>query len=161
MRILLHCCLIGALAVIVSFGAGSALVEADSDMESPTVSIDGLEWTVESNGENIKWPEAVEYCEDLELAGHSNWRLPSLDELEALHEPDADGSEGIREPFSIGDCCLWSGESLIDRPAEDGDEIGGSLEMYHWGFMFDGGLRYYAVHIFDDGRALCTRDADA
>lgn len=148
------------VALLIGFSIGSALAGTDRASERQTTAIDRLEWAVESNGENIKWPEAVEYCEDLELAGHRDWRLPSLDELEALHEPDADGGEGIREPFSIGDCCLWSGESLVDRPAEDGDEIGGSPEMYHWGFMFDGGLRYYAVHIFDDGRALCTRDAD-
>ena len=58
----------------------------------------------------------------------------------------------------IGGCCLWSSESLVDRPAEDGDEIGGEPEMYQWGLMFDGNLPYYAVHIFDDGRALCVRD---
>jgi hypothetical protein len=32
--------------------------------------------------------------------------------------------------------------------------------MYHWGYMFDGAQRYYAVHIFEDGQALCVRDAD-
>lgn len=154
MSTLHRCIIIGALALAF----GEAL--AQDDGRSRTTTIDGLVWAVESNGKDIKWPEAVEYCENLELAGHDDWRLPSLDELETLHDPDAPGGEGIREPLLIGDCCLWSGESLVDRPADDGDEIGGSPEMYHWGFMFDGGLRYYAVHIFDDGRALCTRYAD-
>jgi hypothetical protein len=143
------------LALVFAFGSA----DANTEQASSTVMIDGLQWALATNGDNIKWPAAVEYCESLELAGHSDWRLPTLEELERLHDPDAAGGESIRSPFSIGDCCLWSGESLVDRPAEDGDEIAGKPEMYHWGFMFDGGLRYYAVHIFEDGRALCTRDA--
>lgn len=123
-----------------------------------TIILAGLEWATTSNGENMPWPEAIAYCEALNLAGHADWRLPTLDELADLHEPES--GEGIRAPFVIGDCCLWSGESLQDRPAEDGDEIGGRPQMYHWGFMFDGGLPYYAVHIFDDGRALCVREAE-
>lgn len=123
-----------------------------------TLTIDGLEWAAVTNGADIPWPEAVDYCEALELAGHDDWRLPMLAELETLHETDAPGGESIREPFTIGGCCLWSGESLIDRPAEDGNEIAGEPRMYHWGLMFDGNLPYYAVHIFNDGRALCVRD---
>lgn len=120
-----------------------------------TVVIDSLMWARATNGDDIRWPAAIEYCAALELAGHDDWRLPTMAELESLHDPDAD--YGIRAPFYIDGCCLWSGESLVDRPAEDGDEIGGAPGMYHWGFMFDGGLEYYAVHIFNDGQALCTR----
>jgi hypothetical protein len=150
-----------AVSFAVSIGASIAMpvhAEVDPGGAARTVTIDGLEWALASNGENIKWPEAVEYCAGLSLAGHDDWRLPTLAELEGLHDADGEGGEGIRSPFVIGDCCLWSGESLVDRPAEDGDGIAGRPEMYHWGFMFDGGLPYYAVHIFDDGRALCTRD---
>jgi len=161
----IHECLlfVMALALVVGSTAGPASARGGSDgnrdRASRSVVIDGLEWARETNGKDIRWPEAVDYCSDLELAGHSDWRLPSLDELESLHDPEAAEGYGIRSPISIETCCLWSGESLVDRPAEDGDEIGGEPDMYHWGFMFDGGLRYYAVHIFDDGRALCTRDA--
>lgn len=137
---------------------GATTVSAGPEHEQDTVTVDNLEWALTANGRDIRWPEAVEYCAILELAGHGDWRLPTLDELESLHDPGAD--HGIRSPISIATCCLWSGESLIDRPAEDGDEIGGSPEMYHWGFMFDGGLRYYAVNIFDDGQALCVRDIE-
>jgi len=156
MRFRCRCIPTGFLALFI--GSCPVWISAEEPAEQ-TVVIDDLEWARSTNGENIKWPEAVEYCDTLELDGHDDWRLPSLEELESLYEPDAVGGEGIRAPFAIGDCCLWSGESLVDRPAEDGDEIGGEPGMYHWGLMFDGGLRYYAVHIFDDGRALCVRDA--
>jgi len=152
------------LVIGISFAAlvSAWVLAAASDQsagtgEGRTVVIEELEWTVSTNGENIKWPEAVAYCAEYELAGHDDWRLPSLDELERLHDPET--ADGIRSPFAIEDCCLWSGESLIDRPAPDGEEIAGAPDMYHWGFMFDGGLHYYAVHIFDDGRALCVREA--
>ena len=145
------------LLLIVGLINGPA--QAETENKSQTIPINALEWALATNGENITWPEAVEYCSGLTLAGHSDWRLPTMAELESLHDPDAEGGEGIRSPFAIEDCCLWSGESLVDRPAEDGDEIGGEPKMYHWGFMFDGGFPYYAVHVFDDGRALCTRDA--
>ena len=126
--------------------------------ESGIISADGLQWTAETSGEDLRWPAAVEYCDNLELGGHSDWRLPTMDELEALHDPDAE--QGIRSPFSIETCCLWSGESLAGREADDGDTIAGQPQMYHWGFMFDGGLEYYAVHIYPDGQALCVRDAE-
>ncbi len=132
-----------------------AFAGRDAD-DNDTVTIDQLQWALATNGEDIRWPDAVDYCADLALAGHEDWRLPSLDELQSLHASERD--TGIREPFDIDTCCLWSNESLAERPAEDGDEIGGRPEMYQWGFMFDGGHLYYAVHIFEDGQALCVRD---
>lgn len=143
--------------IVLALGLGTGPALAQAENESQTIEVNGLEWALATNGENITWPQAVEYCTELALAGHDDWRLPTVDELESLHDP-AEG-DGIRSPFSIDDCCLWSGESLDDRPAEDGDEIGGLPAMYHWGYMFDGGFPYYAVHVFEDGRALCTRDA--
>jgi hypothetical protein len=153
-----------AVSVAVLIGASIAVpihAETDPEAAARTIASDGLEWAPATNGEDITWPEAVEYCAALSLAGHDDWRLPTLAELEALYDPESEGGEGIRSPFAIGGCCLWSSVSLVDRPAEDGNEIAGRPEMYHWGFMFDGGFPYYAVHIFDDGRALCTRDAGA
>ncbi|MFM7784562.1 MAG: DUF1566 domain-containing protein, partial [Gammaproteobacteria bacterium] len=113
------------MAVLIS-GLISGPLQAGAGNRSESILIDGLEWALATNGKNITWPQAVAYCSELTLAGHGDWRLPTMDELKSLHEPGATGGEGIRSPFSIEDCCLWSGESLVDRPAEDGDEIGGS-----------------------------------
>ena len=146
-------CVAGVVGVVM-FGV-SVVSQADE-----TVTFDGLQWALETNGEDIRWPEAIDYCEGLNLAGHDDWRLPTMDELESLYEPDADGRQGIRAPIRIDTCCLWSGQSLVDRAAADGDETAGPPDRYHWGFMFDGGLEYYAVHIFDDGQALCVRDVE-
>jgi hypothetical protein len=132
--------------------------EAVGAGDQATVVRGDLEWMAVANGEDVRWPDAVSFCQALELAGHDDWRLPSLDELEALHDPDIES--GIVEPFKLDGCCLWSGESLVDRAADDGDGIAGMPGMYHWGFMFDGGLHYYAVHVFEDGQALCVREIE-
>ncbi len=142
---------------LVALSMCTFLMASEAD---ETVTFDGQQWALQTNGSDIAWPDAIEYCEQLDLAGHGDWRLPSMRELQSLHDPDRAGGSGIRDPIRIDTCCLWSNESLEDRPAEDGDETAGSPDRYHWGFMFDGGLEYYAVHIFDDGQALCVRDVE-
>ena len=145
------------LIALVAVGLCTPIFAGDRE-KSDIITLNGLQWATETSGEDLRWPDAIEYCESLELGRHSDWRLPTMVELEALHDPDAD--QGIRSSFNIDTCCLWSGESLVDRQAEDGDTIAGEPHMYHWGFMFDGGLEYYAVHIYQDGQALCVRDTD-
>jgi len=48
-----------------------------------------LEWqdNYSDNGNNIKqttWQSAIDYCENLNLDGNSDWRLPNLNELTSL-----------------------------------------------------------------------------
>jgi hypothetical protein len=145
----------GALALTAALAIAASTAAARAGDE--TVVIDALQWAKTTSGEDLRWPDAVQFCAERELDGHADWRLPSMAELKDLHDPAA--TLGIRAPFAIDTCCLWSGESLVDRPAADGDSIAGTPDMYHWGFMFDGGHDYYAVHVFEDGQALCVRDA--
>jgi len=46
----------------------------------------GLTWQDNSAVENTKmsWTEAISYCSDLSLAGESDWRLPSIKELQSI-----------------------------------------------------------------------------
>ncbi len=136
--------------------SGTALAEED---QAATVVIDRLEWMRTGNGEYLRWPDADDYCKNLELAGHADWRLPTMDELEAMRDPDAE--TGMRAPMAIDTCCLWSSTTLDQRESPDSDEIGGSVDMYRWGYMFDQDVPYYAVHLFDDGQALCVREVDS
>jgi hypothetical protein len=137
--------------------AASLLFASGFTVAQDVVVLDGREWATRTNGTFIKWPDADTYCADLELGGYDDWRVPTLSELETLHDPST--ASGIRSEISLEGCCVWSSTSLEERAAEDGDEIAGTPDMYRWGFMFDGGLYYYAVHIFEDGKALCTRDS--
>lgn len=146
-----------ALAACLLVSGVLSLGASAQDAPGPErVTLDNRQWATATNGADIKWPDADTYCADLSLGGQNDWRLPTLVELEALY--DAESTTGISEPISLDGCCLWSSTSLEDREAEDGDEIAGEPAMYRWGYMFDGGYYYYAVHVFEDGQALCTRD---
>lgn len=60
----------------------------------------GLQWQDDysENGGDIKhakWTDAIAYCEDLTLGGHSDWRLPNKKELLSIvdygrHNPSID-----------------------------------------------------------------------
>ena len=49
-----------------------------------TVTWEGNEWQRCDDGNKYSWEDANDYCEDLELGGHSDWRLPEKDELKSL-----------------------------------------------------------------------------
>ncbi len=53
----------------------------------------GLEWQLVSPGE-MEWHQALEYARTLELGGNSDWRLPSLAELESLLDRTRGRSDG-------------------------------------------------------------------
>ncbi|MGO9318782.1 MAG: TonB family protein [Terracidiphilus sp.] len=50
----------------------------------------GLMWAKKDNGSNVNWQQATEYCRNLQLAGHSDWRLPAIGELQGIYDPKAD-----------------------------------------------------------------------
>ncbi len=144
-----------AAALFAMLLIGSPVTAQDRAAE--VVSIDGRDWSLETSAP-LPWAEAVEYCETLESGGFSDWRLPTLAELEPLHDAAAELS--IRGPFDLEDCCAWSSENLATLPAERKGQWpaqSGAPETYNWGFMFEGGVSYYSNGRFDDGFALCTR----
>ena len=68
----------------------------------------GLMWTRRDNGENIDWNDANEYAKRLRLGGHSDWRLPTIDELEKLYDPNGGNKYNIRKPFRLSGWWVWS-----------------------------------------------------
>lgn len=128
---------------------------------SGTAMINGLMWATESNGEDIGLKPAREYCDKLTLAGHSDWRLPTLAELEALYDAQAAAQNYIKSPLKLGGCCLWSSTTLADIPRNDTFYVEGihTPEEYGWGYLFaEEPLRYYSYEVFPDGQALCVRN---
>jgi hypothetical protein len=112
-----------------------------------------------TNGESVPWNAANEYCETLEHAGFDDWRLPTLLELESLHDPSEES--GLRAPFDLGDCCAWSSTSLVDIPPERKGVLPDPSQApanYYWGLLFANGIRYYSFERFPDGSAMCVRD---
>ena len=122
----------------------------------------GLVWTSRDNGSDISWSKAVKYCQRLNLAGYSDWRLPSIDELQNIY----DGS-GFSAPHSKGSVLglagkarggllltgarEWSSSRLLD---DRGHKTG-----IAWQYDFPHGerWRYDPIGYTGSLRALCVR----
>jgi len=65
---------------------GLSLIQAEfiksGDIVSDSVS--GLEWQDDVVGSSMLWEAAITQCEDLTLGGHSDWRLPNINELTSI-----------------------------------------------------------------------------
>ncbi len=65
-----------------------------------------LEAGEKKNGK-LNWQQALHWCEDLQYAGHSDWRLPNIKELQSLvdytRSPDTTGSAAIDPVFRVAE----------------------------------------------------------
>jgi len=63
----------------------------------------GLVWQQADSGKGMNWQEALAYAEGLTLAGHDDWRLPSVKELQSIvdysRSPDTTQSAAIGPMF--------------------------------------------------------------
>jgi len=60
------------------------------DEEGSGIRVDprtGLMWTRKDNGNDVDWQGADRYCNGLTLGGHTDWRLPTIEELGKLDDP--------------------------------------------------------------------------
>jgi hypothetical protein len=115
----------------------------------------GLIWTKRDNARDTTRQEAVDYCRNLRLAGHSDWRLPTIKELTEILDQSVD---------VLGQCC--SGLQVIvhvkGRLHISGEEWSESLEGEDSGrarfFSFhDGSPNVDPVSFSGSKRALCVR----
>ncbi|WP_031496706.1 DUF1566 domain-containing protein [Bryobacter aggregatus] len=105
----------------------------------------GLLWAAADNGSGVTVSQANYYCSHLDLAGHKDWRLPTIDELQPLFGGTAD-ERGFRVivPLKLSG---WAWSSTQ-----------GNEEAENWALDFADGARA-SVAAGDAGlnRALCVR----
>jgi hypothetical protein len=153
--------------VTIAAGAQSSALSQSSAQETQARGYwndpsTGLMWTAKDNGSDISWSKAVKYCQRLNLAGYSDWRLPSIDELQDIY----DGS-GFSAPHSKGSVLgfagkakggllltgarEWSSSRLLD---DRGHQTG-----IAWQYDFPHGerWRYDPIGYTGSLRALCVR----
>lgn len=79
----------------------------DNNNGTVTDNITGLTWQQTDNGRGIEWPEALDYCENLDLAGYQDWRLPNIKELQYIvdysRSPDITNSAALDSLFQISE----------------------------------------------------------
>jgi hypothetical protein len=75
----------------------------------------GLMWQQVDSGEGMNWEEALDYAENLELAGYDDWRLPDAKELQSIvdytRSPATTESDAIDPQFSSTAIVDEGGES--------------------------------------------------
>ncbi|MGD0295236.1 MAG: DUF1566 domain-containing protein [Terracidiphilus sp.] len=121
----------------------------------------GLMWTRKDNGFALRWQPAVEYCRNLQLGGYSNWRLPKIDELKTIYNPNAGVACGANGYMS---CQIKGGIRLTSGVVWSSS--GGDEPQTMRGFIFrgQGELKRHVVQLDKRGasydRALCVRRAE-
>ncbi|MBN0988719.1 Lcl domain-containing protein [Amphritea pacifica] len=79
----------------------------------------GLTWAKTDSGRGMTWKEALKYAAQLNLGGHSDWRLPNAKELQYIVDynraPDSTGSAAIDPLFESTPITNEKGER--DYPA--------------------------------------------
>jgi len=63
------------------------------DVPPPEVWTDpatGLMWPTKDITASLSWDEAVAFCHTLSLGGYSGWRLPTIEELQGIYDPNID-----------------------------------------------------------------------
>jgi len=102
-------------------------------------------WTTTDNGTGINGYQADRYCKNLTLGEYRDWRLPTIDELEKLHNAREDD---YRHQILVPGQYLFAWSSTKE----------GSNSA--WVFSFFSGGRRFATDLnnpYDEGRALCVR----
>ncbi len=87
----------------------------------------GLQWqkdTADTNGDghvvddgidSLAWCDALAYCENLSFAGHDDWRLPNVRELQSIVDYGRE-SPSISPVFSSLSSMYWSSTSRVLIP---------------------------------------------
>lgn len=73
--------------------------------------VTGLTWQRDDDGIKRTWPQAMDYCDNLTLAGYLDWRLPTKKELQSITNYSSFGPalDTAYFPYShMPDDCYWS-----------------------------------------------------
>ena len=108
------------------YGKNQFLDNADGTITDQST---GLMWMQSDSLTGYYWGEALAYCENLDWAGYSDWRLPAAKELHSIvdyaRSPDTTNSAAIASIFSSSSLAneagnpdfpfYWSSTSLVNR----------------------------------------------
>ena len=113
----------------------------------------GLQWTQRGNGYEVTWADAAAYCDELTAAGHDDWRLPALAELETI-------ADAAFAPQPCGDyrCAVPPGLQPTSIIAWSATRTGAS-QAYGVN-LFSGESGEFPVGSYHAFHCLCVRSHD-
>ncbi|MDM8555952.1 DUF1566 domain-containing protein [Desulfococcaceae bacterium HSG7] len=87
-------------------------------------------WASKDNGYDINWNNAKRYCESYKDGGHSDWRMPTINELASIYDKSKNNRYGyhVSPLIGISESCLWSSELRGSKAARFDFHIG----SHHW-----------------------------
>jgi|GEM_PF-2369008 len=91
-----------------------------------TDTITGIIWQQSDDGVARTWQAALEYCEGLNLANRTDWRIPNVRELMSIVD-DSRYGPAINPVFACRSGSYWSGSSSAYDPTE---AWGGYFQSY-------------------------------
>lgn len=79
----------------------------------------GLMWAGNTGARMLNWTRAYQFCREYQGGGHSDWRLPTLAELEGLYDPGVSNRGGYHLPqwFDTPASSCWAAETRNHRAA--------------------------------------------
>jgi hypothetical protein len=84
------------LLVLLTFSLSFA--EFTRSGKTVTDSTTGLVWQDDATPAQMTWESAIRYCEELDLGGNTDWRLPNINELTSIVD-DTTSSPAISSVF--------------------------------------------------------------
>ena len=91
----------------------------DNGDSTITDHLTGLVWQKVPFPDSMSWEQALGYAENLSLAGHSDWRLPNIRELQSINEENRFNPSVNPAYFgSIGVKKYWSSTSLPNQTSK-------------------------------------------
>ena len=95
----------------------------------------GLMWEQAPSDTERTWTNALTYANDLSLGGHSDWRLPNVNELESLtNAGDEDNSSWLGgQGFSNVQVSYYWSSTTYAPPTANAWNVGMSNGVVHYG----------------------------
>ena len=126
----------------------------DNGDETITDNNTGIIWQkangMQSAGDyQYTWVEALDYCESLELAGETDWKLPDINELQSIVNYEistADYNSTHKMIDSIFTFTLPSGKNLTDNPTTSPPD-GNAIAPFFWSGTTHGDAKSFASYM--------------